>query len=372
MTESRKRHLHVWRLSLGRMDRALIAIFLSSFFSILSFPLFTHAAQVTLAWDVSTDPSTAGYKVYYGTSSRSYQAVIDAGNNTTYTIPNLQSGSIYYFSTTAYSTPGVESGYSNEVVYSSPGTPVVNDTTPPTVTGFSIPTTATSLTITIPLFAASDNVGVTGYLLTESAAKPSGAAAGWSPTPPGTYQFPSAGTKTLYAWAKDAVGNISASLSTSVTITLNGPDYAPAIVGIFRGAAWYWDTNGNRMWDGCGADTCLDSGSFGLPADIPVAGDWTGDGTLKIGVFRQGQWNLDKNGNGSWDGCGADTCIESFGFPTDIPVVGDWTGTGTAKIGVFRQGQWYLDKNGNGMWDGCGVDACVDSFGIASDIPFTK
>jgi hypothetical protein len=58
-----------------------------------------------------------------------------------------------------------------------------------------------------------------------------------------------------------------------------------------------------------------------------------------------------------------DTCIDSFGAPTDIPVVGDWTGTGTAKLGVYRQGQWYLDKNGNGVWDGCGVDTCIDSFG---------
>ena len=105
-----------------------------------------------------------------------------------------------------------------------------------------------------------------------------------------------------------------------------------------------------------------------------MAGDWTGDGVLKIGVYRQGHWYLDKNGKGIWDGCGVDTCIDSFGgYPEDIPVVGDWTGTGIDRIGIYRQGHWYQDKNGNGIWDGCGVDTCIDSFGgIAGDLPFTK
>ena len=93
--------------------------------------------------------------------------------------------------------------------------------------------------------------------------------------------------------------------------------------------------------------------------------------TSKTGVFREGQWFLDLNGNGIWDGCGTDACYASFGLPTDVPITGDWTGTGTAKIGVFREGQWFLDLNGNGIWDGCGIDGCVLSFGLASDLPTT-
>ena len=79
-----------------------------------------HSAQVTLAWDANTDPSIAGYNIYYGGSSRSYQAVIYAGMNTTYTISNLQSGNTYYFAVTDYNTSGIESGYSNEVCYTTP------------------------------------------------------------------------------------------------------------------------------------------------------------------------------------------------------------------------------------------------------------
>ena len=105
------------------------------------------------------------------------------------------------------------------------------DTTPPTVSTFTIPATATTLTVTISSFTANDNIGVTGYLLTESSAAPAPTAAGWSATAPSSYIFDSAGSKTLYAWAKDAAGNVSASLSASVTITL--PDAEPPQVTAF-------------------------------------------------------------------------------------------------------------------------------------------
>ena len=44
-----------------------------------------------------------------------------------------------------------------------------SDTTPPTVTGFSIPATSASTTVSISSLTATDNVGVTGYMVTESA-----------------------------------------------------------------------------------------------------------------------------------------------------------------------------------------------------------
>ena len=94
------------------------------------------------------------------------------------------------------------------------------DTTPPTVTAFTIPSAATTLTVSINSFTATDNVGVTGYLVTETSTAPSATAGGWSATAPASYTFTTAGSKTLYAWAKDAAGNVSASRSASVTITL--------------------------------------------------------------------------------------------------------------------------------------------------------
>jgi hypothetical protein len=138
-----------------------------------------------------------------------------------------------------------------------------------------------------------------------------------------------------------------------------------AKIGVFRDGQWFLDANGNGTWDGCGNDLCL---SFGLLGDLPVVGDWNGDGKARIGVFRNGQWFLDANGNGGWDS--ADLSL-SFGLAGDKPVVGDWNGDGKAKIGVFNNGTWYLDYNGNGIWDSsCSLDQCLfSSFGASSDLP---
>src|SRR5262249_11979476 len=60
-----------------------------------------------------------------------------------------------------------------------------------------------------------------------------------------------------------------------------------------------------------------------------------------IGVFRGGQWLLDLNANGSWDGEPADRTF-TFGDPDHVPVVGDWSGAGRLGVGIFKAGQWVL------------------------------
>ncbi len=72
-------------------------------------------AQIQIAWDPNTESDLAGYKVYYGTSSRNYGSPIDVGNVTTYAITNLVAGQVYYIAVTAYNTANYESDYSNEV-----------------------------------------------------------------------------------------------------------------------------------------------------------------------------------------------------------------------------------------------------------------
>ena len=97
---------------------------------------------------------------------------------------------------------------------------LVPDVTAPSLNTFILPAVSTSLTVAVSSFTASDTVGVSGYLITESATKPAAAAAGWSATAPTSFTFSAAGAKTTYAWAKDAAGNVSASRSATVTITL--------------------------------------------------------------------------------------------------------------------------------------------------------
>jgi lysophospholipase L1-like esterase len=141
-------------------------------------------------------------------------------------------------------------------------------------------------------------------------------------------------------------------------------------IGIFRKGAWYIDSNGNDRWDS-NSDTTISAGSFGLSTDKPVVGDWDGSGFTKIGVFRNGAWHLDFNGNGKWDP-GTDITYWSFGLPDDIPITGDWNGDGKTNIGVFRKGAWYLDFNGNGKWDpGIDIIYKAGSFGLPNDVPIT-
>jgi hypothetical protein len=104
----------------------------------------------------------------------------------------------------------------------------VPDVTAPTLNSFTLPANAVDLTVSVTGFTASDTVGVTGYLITESATTPATTATGWTATAPSTFTFSSAGAKTAYAWAKDAAGNVSSSGVATTTITL--PDItAPTI-----------------------------------------------------------------------------------------------------------------------------------------------
>jgi chitinase len=95
---------------------------------------------------------------------------------------------------------------------------VFNDTTAPVVTSFSMPAITNCATVAVSSFSATDNVAVIGYLISESATAPTAAAAEWNLTPPTSFTFAGTGTRTAYAWTKDAAGNVSASKATSVLI----------------------------------------------------------------------------------------------------------------------------------------------------------
>jgi hypothetical protein len=135
---------------------------------------------------------------------------------------------VYSITAKAYDNAGHSTQSSSVTVLVSNPVP---DLTAPTVGTFTLPASATSLTVPVSGLAASDNVGVTGYLITESATVPSSTATGWSATAPTIFTFSAEGSKTAYAWAKDAAGNVSASKAASVTITL--PDVTAPIMSSF-------------------------------------------------------------------------------------------------------------------------------------------
>ncbi len=102
------------------------------------------------------------------------------------------------------------------------GTPrsVIVDITKPIVTSFTATSPSASLSIPITAFTATDARGVTGYKITTTATPPAAGAAGWTATRPATFAVASAGTYTLYPWAKDAVGNVSAVFGTPRTVVV--------------------------------------------------------------------------------------------------------------------------------------------------------
>jgi chitinase len=105
---------------------------------------------------------------------------------------------------------------------------VCNDTVAPVITAFSMPSGASGLTVAVSSFTATDNTGVTGFLITESSTPPAAGAAGWSATAPTSFTFGGYGSRSAYAWAKDAAGNVSAGRLSTVAITQ--PDTtAPAV-----------------------------------------------------------------------------------------------------------------------------------------------
>jgi parallel beta-helix repeat protein len=125
-----------------------------------------------------------------------------------------------------------EYNYSIYCTYSTGNTVIIQqDSSKPIINAFSIPTTSSSLQININSFTASDNIGVTGFLITENSTAPTADNTGWKTSAPTSYSFSTEGTKTLYAWTKDAAGNVSASKSAQVVITL--PDVTKPVVSAF-------------------------------------------------------------------------------------------------------------------------------------------
>ena len=91
--------------------------------------------------------------------------------------------------------------------------------------------------------------------------------------------------------------------------------------------------------------------TWGVVTDVPVAGDWDGNGTTTIGVYRAGTWFL-RNDNSAG---GVDLSF-AWGAAGDVPVVGDWDADGVSTIGV-RRGNTFYQRNTNASG---GVSAVIE------------
>ncbi len=159
-------------------------------------------------------------------------------------------------------------------------------------------------------------------------------------------------------------GTITVSGQT-FTVTQAAPTFRASTPGQFRpsnGFVYLRNTNDTGFADR--------EFFYGTANDIPVAGDWNGDGVDTIGIYRNGTFFL-RNSNTS----GFADLQFPFGAPGDIPIVGDWDGDGVDTVGVVRGNTVFL-RNSNsagnadiqfnyglstdtfivGDWDGDGID----------------
>lgn len=95
--------------------------------------------------------------------------------------------------------------------------------------------------------------------------------------------------------------------------------------------------------------------------DRPVAGDWDGNGTSEVGIFR-----TSSAGTRFLMDTAAGTTSVPWGYAGDTAVVGDFDGDNLSQVGVRRRGapNWYLRSK-------TGATAQVANVGATADYPLT-
>ena len=102
---------------------------------------------------------------------------------------------------------------------------------------------------------------------------------------------------------------------------------------------------------------------WGATGDVPVVGDWDGNGTVTIGLYRPSNNTFYLRNSNDY---GPPNLEIPFGAPGDIPIVGDWDGNTTTTIGLYRpSGSIFFLRNTNSF----GSPNVIASFGASGDLP---
>jgi sugar lactone lactonase YvrE len=135
-------------------------------------------------------------------------------------------------------------------------------------------------------------------------------------------------------------------------------------VGLYRpGTGFFY------LWDsviGLEMDNAHTVALLGNPGDLPLAGDWNGDGIDGIGTFRRSNGLIYLQ---NMPGARTPDFTMVFGSPDDIGIAGDWNGDGQDTTGTYRPSEFrfYLsDRNANGSLS---PEYSID-LGNPGDLPF--
>ncbi len=158
------------------------------------------------------------------------------------------------------------------------------------------------------------------------------------------------------SWSGDVSGTanpISVTMESNKSITANYVRSGADTTGVFRpsnGALYLKNSNTTGY-----ADVQI---NYGIGGDYPIVGDWDGNGTATIGIYRNGSFYL-RNENT----IGFADIVFPFGMPGDQPVAGDWDGDGIDTIGVYRNGTFFLRNSNSG-----GAPEMIFALGIPGDV----
>jgi len=207
------------------------------------------------------------------------------------------------------------------------------DITAPVVTAFTVPATASNLTVPINTFAATDNVGVTNYCVTSTN---SSSGCTWLSSPNTFFTFGSYGIYTVYAWAKDAAGNISTSVSDSVDIT--EPVTTPGTLFTesfedtsYAARGWYDTTPQGTIVTGGRSGNAM-QWYWPAGATLPTNGGamrklFTPTETLYISYYTKFQTG--------WRGSGVSYHPHMINILSDLD--GDWAGPSNTYLNVYYE-----------------------------------
>ncbi len=195
------------------------------------FPTLCTAASLLVTWRASSDADLAGYKVYYGTRSGTYETIADVQKVTSYQISNVQNGSTYYVAVSSYDNSRNESSRSTEISAYIPVPVVIKDTTLPTgsvVINSGVSSTATN-SVTLTLSSSDANGTVTGMKISNDGVSYSSE---FVYATSRTWTLSSGyGNKTVYVLFKDSAGNWMKSPATdTIQVTDTTPPTGSVVI----------------------------------------------------------------------------------------------------------------------------------------------
>jgi len=124
-----------------------------------------------------------------------------------------------------------------------------------------------------------------------------------------------------------------------------------------------WRPSTGEWWIIQSSNGGLLSERFGREGDIPVPGDYDGDGKTDIAVWRPstGSWLIIPSSNPTTQ------IVVPWGTNGDIPVLGDYDHDGKTDFAVWRPstGVWWVILSGGGGY-------LVRQWGAPTDIPINK